>query len=577
MELVSITLTKLQRAKLKSLKIQMKILQKENLKKYNYPSLSTIERYLLETHRMDKDVQLLVGTSRNVRLELSKKDSAFSIGTYLGAFLLVPYVEWIVEESLKSGTRRLYFIARDGFILKKIADIIIEARKLSLETSYIYGSRKAWRMPSFSEEHHDIKQLLDWSHYSRLKTISELSDIFQISESELRCFLPELHKDDVCINALNRKVISDSLCDEEFYRFLISKHENKRSLAIRYLRENIDASDERFAFVELAGSGYTQICLAHLMKSIYPGRIKSFYFKMDMFHENDICDFYTFFPSRLKQHILIEALCHAPHGQTSGYIDGDKVQPVIEKYEDEAINEHGIGSYIEGIEAFTRERYSDVATAMPIIRLDVIRTIYEYLNDSPDTETLNFIADMPNSVTGREKTVVGYAPKLSDEDIYKIFLGDRDRRDSYYKGTSLECSVMRCTKKQRRLIDWCNKNYNSEAGKTYRRKEQEREAGRHDSIPNILLDKRIVVYAAGNRGQAIYNLLSAHKNSNDLLWVDKNWKDKVEIGLPVQSVDVIKTWKYDMVIITIENQEIAKSVKNNLIEMGVLPDKIQIY
>ena len=34
----SITLTKFQRAKLKSLKIQMKILQKENLKKYNYPS-----------------------------------------------------------------------------------------------------------------------------------------------------------------------------------------------------------------------------------------------------------------------------------------------------------------------------------------------------------------------------------------------------------------------------------------------------------------------------------------------------------------------------------------------------------
>ena len=34
----SILLTKLQRAKLKSLKIQMKLLQKENLKKYNYPS-----------------------------------------------------------------------------------------------------------------------------------------------------------------------------------------------------------------------------------------------------------------------------------------------------------------------------------------------------------------------------------------------------------------------------------------------------------------------------------------------------------------------------------------------------------
>ena len=548
-----------------------------SVKKYEFPSLSVAERYLLQTHRMDKNVQLIVGTSRNARLELCKKNTEFSIGTYLGAFLLVPYVEWIVQECLKKDIRRLYFIARDGFILKKIADIIIKARDLYIETFYIYGSRKAWRMPSFSEDNHDVKELLNWSHFNKLKTLAELSDVFQISESELRDFLPTLHKDDVYLDALNRKAIEDALCDEKFYRFLIHKHENRRNLAIRYLKENIDVGDDRFALVELAGSGYTQLCLAHMMKSIYPGRIKSFYFKMDILHENAICDFYTFFPSRLKQHILIEVLCHAPHGQTSGYSDGEIVQPEIERYEDNAIKDHGIEAYIAGIEAFVNERYCVESDNRPEIRLDVIRTLYDYLNDNPDKEVLSFIADMPNSVTGREKSVVAYAPVLSDEDIHRIFLGDRTKRDSYYRGTSLECSVMRCTKKQHRLIDWCNRNYNSEVGKEYRCNMSQNSDSCHNAIPQILIDKRIVVYAAGHRGQAIYDLLSSKKDANELLWVDVNWKEKQEKGLPVRPVCDISNWKYDLVIITIENREIAESVKETLIEMRVLPEKIIFF
>ena len=48
----------------------------------------------------------------------------------------------------EKGIQKLFFIARDGYILKKIADILIEKYRYPIATVYLYGSRKAWRLPS---------------------------------------------------------------------------------------------------------------------------------------------------------------------------------------------------------------------------------------------------------------------------------------------------------------------------------------------------------------------------------------------------------------------------------------------
>lgn len=55
-----------------------------------------------------------------------------------------PFADWILRQSLKKGISHLYFIARDGFIIKRIADRIIEKFSINIKTSYIYSSRQAW-------------------------------------------------------------------------------------------------------------------------------------------------------------------------------------------------------------------------------------------------------------------------------------------------------------------------------------------------------------------------------------------------------------------------------------------------
>ena len=64
------------------------------------------------------------------------------------------YVDYIIAQALERNLKTLYFVARDGYILKLIADRIISKKGLGLKTKYIYGSRLAWKLPT--EDNFDV-------------------------------------------------------------------------------------------------------------------------------------------------------------------------------------------------------------------------------------------------------------------------------------------------------------------------------------------------------------------------------------------------------------------------------------
>ena len=63
--------------------------------------------------------------------------------------VMYSYVEWVLDEALRRGLSRLYFLARDGYLLKEIAKRIIEKRSLPIDARYFYCSRQSLRMPSY--------------------------------------------------------------------------------------------------------------------------------------------------------------------------------------------------------------------------------------------------------------------------------------------------------------------------------------------------------------------------------------------------------------------------------------------
>ena len=177
---------------------------------------------------------------------------------------LVPYVDWVLRHAQKQGYETLYFISRDGHHLKRIADAILQERQLSIKTKYIYASRKTWWVPSYIREV-DEGFYSDYGVFNNVASKEKLLDAMELEEAQFRSFFP--HVDPDKINYLDKEEIEGLVQifknSAPYNAYLLERARESRELVSAYLRQEIDP-EERFAFVEYYGRGYTQdrfLCL----------------------------------------------------------------------------------------------------------------------------------------------------------------------------------------------------------------------------------------------------------------------------------------------------------------------------
>lgn len=94
---------------------------------------------------LDNDSKLLYGIISETRQK--SNGTAYDLGASFAGPMVYQYVEWVLAKAEKRRINQLYFVLRDGYILKKVADIIIKERGLNIKTDYLFGSRVAWRFP----------------------------------------------------------------------------------------------------------------------------------------------------------------------------------------------------------------------------------------------------------------------------------------------------------------------------------------------------------------------------------------------------------------------------------------------
>ncbi len=68
---------------------------------------------------------------------------------HIWAPAITDYVEWVLEKAVRSGKKRLYFLARDGWMMYHAAQRIIDKRMLDIEISYLKVSRYAIRSAQY--------------------------------------------------------------------------------------------------------------------------------------------------------------------------------------------------------------------------------------------------------------------------------------------------------------------------------------------------------------------------------------------------------------------------------------------
>lgn len=249
---------------------------------------------------------------------------------------LAPYVDWAIDHAIKNGIQTLYFISRDGHYLKLIADAIISTKKLNIKTKYIYGSRRAWRIPSQIGKI-DEEFFSDFGNFSDIINFDMLLTAADISEQEFLKMFPELHflKENSKNFSKNKKLVRTTLANSQQYRkYLLEKAAEEREPVLRYLRREIDFN-EKYAFVEYWGRGYTQTCLARLIWEASGTQDDNlFYYARSIYPSQGHFIRYNFSPNTSSL-IFVEAFfANMPYKSIERYeIKDDQIYPVIEPTE----------------------------------------------------------------------------------------------------------------------------------------------------------------------------------------------------------------------------------------------------
>lgn len=177
----------------------------------------------------------------------------------------VPYINWVLRDAVKRGYETLYFLSRDGYQLQRIADKIIEIKNLPLKTKYIYGSRRAWRIPSYIDDI-DVGFWGGYGNFVKITSKDKLLKALDLNEDEFAELFPMLK--DITDEEIQQKNRMPQLVEmfrnsQEYRSLLLRKAGEQRKSVCGYLKQEIDSS-ERFAVVEFWGRGYTQECFTRL-------------------------------------------------------------------------------------------------------------------------------------------------------------------------------------------------------------------------------------------------------------------------------------------------------------------------
>jgi len=530
--------------------------------------------------------QVSIGISKYIR-SIKKGDVASEIGGALAGPILYPYIRWVLKESVRRGIERLYFVARDGWILQQIADIIIQMERYPLQTTYIYGSRKAWRLYTSEGTVNDFDRVLKGSDLDDgCLSLNDLAEIFQLRMQELRTFLPEnLQEDDGQLRL--SKIQRDNICkhlreSREFRQYLAQSQVKKEHLVIHYLQQEIDSSDDKFAFVELCGTGLTQKCVARLIGNFYTGEIRNFYFAFRGIQENGQCSFLNFYPSNLKRDHMLELLCRAPHGQTEGYREENgRVVPVLDQLEGEKIETYHLPEYRNAVLDYTRymEKAIIQNNLKGNIKIDIAREYMGVIAVNPPQRIAEYFCHMPFSSSGRQKGIVEFAPPVSLKQLRQIYFWDGGNNvREIYQGNSLDYAIA-VSDQAMRYKEKCLAYRQTKIGKWLtgwnRYLHTHLKPGIAYFCPWELLQGDIVIYGAGKVGQAyVEQAKQKYAKCSSLLWVDQDYERLQEEGVQVKSPEEIRGHSFDRVVIAIHHDAIRQEVWDKLREMGIEAGKI---
>ena len=245
------------------------------------------------------------------------------------------FVLWILRKAQRNGIRRLYFLARDGYLMYRCAGIYVERFHLPIECRYLCCSRYSLRLPMY---HRDMGAALDYICRGGTEvTLDRILDRSGIKEEEKRITLEQLgmtgqRKKPISYPHLKR--IRQKLEECPFFLKVVETNSREKLPSLLgYLEQEGLTEEGPIALVDSGWTGSMQkeICQALGIlgkKERLTGYYWGIYELPKGVRREDYHCYYFSPEAGLRKKVyfsnsLFESIFSAPQGMTTGY---DKVQ-----------------------------------------------------------------------------------------------------------------------------------------------------------------------------------------------------------------------------------------------------------
>lgn len=409
--------------------------------------------HALQGHRHATDglASAMAGASRLARLEMDpatpREHALVDVAAGVMAPVLTAYVTWLLRRAAARGLRRVYFVARDGQVLQRIAERLAPRLGVHVELHYLYASRLVWNRVVSSPSHnpqvwHSLIGLSSDGVSNRdiLERVGLAPDVVDrvVAESGAG---PEVWR-----SASDRAVLKRTLELIDSDGTLAAAAARNKAVVLRYLREQGLLDGTPHAFVDVGWRGTQHDVLLELQQeqegsalahglffgldnsaSLWGDHREAYFFDSRDTSpppEKELIPFVggpSYLPESLSpqgsplglaQFAMVEIFCSGDHGTLTDYEETPEgVRPVLTQGREAAVQEWGlplvwrtVDAYVDALPLDATNRYLHVDAHLALTA--VMRQFWEW----PTRAEVDAWSSFPWEVgQGRRQRIVALA------------------------------------------------------------------------------------------------------------------------------------------------------------------------
>ncbi|MBW4619773.1 MAG: hypothetical protein KME17_10510 [Cyanosarcina radialis HA8281-LM2] len=298
---------------------------------------------------------LLAGASRLTRLQCPetdpRKQTIWNTAANVIAPLLFGFVHWVLTQAKEQGIQRLYFMARDGQILLKVAQEICRQWNYDIECRYLYGSRQSFHFPSIQQlGETEFNWLFDNPAFLSVRIVCQRIHLEpeEIADT-LASYGFSVESWDKNLTESEAMALKQVFQEPAVTESILARAATYREQAIGYFKQEGMGDGTPFATVDIGWSGKSQRSLSQLLAAgdIYPtAGLKGFFFGLlsttQAFPSDRLMPYFLAANELTERRFLcdpqiLELFMAGDHGSTVRYErQGDRYIPILRSEKNES-------------------------------------------------------------------------------------------------------------------------------------------------------------------------------------------------------------------------------------------------